>query len=126
MMKSKCARKPTPRNRRRHTGDPRAGVDMAALVCCLHDHAMGRRMLKPTQQRAAEIVLDKLLPDLAPSKAGAGSPDQQRLAQYAAHRERSDWHAAHRAKRQRTAESSAKAAVAAGAEEDISRAIRRR
>ncbi len=114
-----------PRNRRRRAGDPCAGVDVAALLRCLRDHAMGRRMLKPTQQRAAEIVLDKLLPDLAPSKEGAPTLDQERLEQYRAHKERSDWHAAHRARRQRTPESRAEVAVAIGSEDVASGAARR-
>ncbi len=106
-----------PRNRCRRAGDPCAGVDVAALLRCLRDHAMGQRMLKPTQQRAAEIVLDKLLPDMAPSKEGAPTLDQERLEQYRAQRERSDWHAAHRAQRERTPESRAKVAVAVGSED---------
>jgi hypothetical protein len=109
MTRSKLARRRTPpRGRRRGDGDPR--VDAAALVRCLRDHAMGRRMLRPTQLRALEIVLDKILPDLAPAKAGTAGPDLQRLQQWAAHKERSAWHAAHRAARQKAVDCSVKTA----------------
>ena len=99
--------------------DPLARVDAPPLLRRLHDHAMGRRALTTVQLRALHILLDKVLPDLAARKAPGSGRDEAAILDYAAYRERADWHAWHRARLADTPERRAKVAIARGAEHDL-------
>ena len=49
--------------------DGRAGIETEALVAQLREHALGNIELSAAQVRSLEILLRKVLPDLAAVKA---------------------------------------------------------
>ncbi|MBA1364055.1 hypothetical protein [Burkholderia gladioli] len=53
------------RLRKTHQEDVRAKIQASQLINRLQDHALGKlKDLSPTQMRAIEILLKKILPDL--------------------------------------------------------------
>ena len=52
------------RLRKMHQDDVRAKIKVSQLLNRLEDHALGKIELSPTQVRAIEILIKKVLPDL--------------------------------------------------------------
>jgi len=49
----------------RHDDETRAKIQASQLINRLRDHVLGKIELSPTQVRSAEVLLRKVLPDLA-------------------------------------------------------------
>lgn len=57
-----------------HPDHVRQKIQASQLVNRLHDHAIGKTDMTPTQVRAAEVLLKKCVPDLS-TVTMAGDPD---------------------------------------------------
>ena len=87
-------KRPTAKRTPRRPRGARAPVDVPELLQLLHKHAMNEIKLTPTQVRAAEVVLDRYMPDIPAAKRRL--PPRDWMGEVIEHKKRSAWHAAHR------------------------------